>query len=379
MNFLNILKLDFKSILTNITAMFVIVVGAFIYIILYPSPYRNDIVKKQDIAVIDYDLSSLSREFAFKLNASRGINIKYYLSSLKEAKSFIKEGKIYGYIVFPKDMQKNLLLDRGIDLVYAANSNYFLIYSSIIESIVDVNNDISAHIKLKRALLKGDTPFLAALLPEPIPMYNPSEGFINYALAAIFVIILHQTSIGGVAIAIATINRQEEDEKGLSEYKSGANPWLLALCKYIVFYIIYFPIYLLYFGVGFYYYNVLVSSNLLDFALLALAFHFACVSYGLAIGSFIKDESKATQLVIFSAMPVVFSAGFIWPLSLIPPYILTIAKIAPAFWGVNAFLRLNQMGASFEVIFSYIIALLFMGILALFIFIAKEYKKAELK
>lgn len=379
MGFVDVFLKDFKNALCNITGMFVIVVGAFIYIILYPSPYRNDIVFKQDIAIIDLDKSALSREFAFDLNATRGVNIAYNLDSVMAAKRLMDEDKIYGYVIFPQGMQAKVLRDEPVTLSYAANSNYFLIYSSIVESIVDVNNNISAHIKAKRAITKGETPFLGAAIPYDIPMYNPSLGFINYALAAIFVVILHQTSIGGIAIITGTYNRrkEEDDKEGKEEYYTTYNPWLLALARYMIFFIIYLPIYMLYFGVGFYYYHVLVSSSLLNFALLAIAFHFACISYGLAIGSLISDVSKATQLVIFTSLPIVFCAGFIWPIALIPAYIMVVAKIVPAFWGINAFLRLNQMGATFHDILPYIIMLISMGIIALLVFISMQYRKTH--
>jgi ABC-2 type transport system permease protein len=49
-----------------------------------------------------------------------------------------------------------------------------------------------------------------------------------------------------------------------------------------------------------------------------------------------------------SSLPLVFSAGFIWPPSAIPAVINNLAQLAPSTAAINGFLGLNQLGATFS-------------------------------
>ena len=50
-------------------------------------------------------------------------------------------------------------------------------------------------------------------------------------------------------------------------------------------------------------------------------------------------------VVLFSSMPIVFSAGFIWPTELIPSLITDLMHLLPSGFAINGFLKLNQQGA----------------------------------
>ena len=52
-------------------------------------------------------------------------------------------------------------------------------------------------------------------------------------------------------------------------------------------------------------------------------------------------------------MPLVFLAGFIWPLELIPTPLNWLAQWVPSTPAIEGFLRLNQMGAEFSQVSRY--------------------------
>ncbi|MDF5399352.1 ABC transporter permease, partial [Vibrio parahaemolyticus] len=55
-----------------------------------------------------------------------------------------------------------------------------------------------------------------------------------------------------------------------------------------------------------------------------------------------------TLVVLVSSMPLIFLAGFIWPIEAIPTPLLWIADLSPSTWAIKAFLALNQMGATWQ-------------------------------
>jgi len=51
-------------------------------------------------------------------------------------------------------------------------------------------------------------------------------------------------------------------------------------------------------------------------------------------------------------MPLIFSAGFIWPVEAIPPLIVWASKLFPSTPAIQGFLALNQMSAEWRQIAS---------------------------
>jgi ABC-2 type transport system permease protein len=82
--------------------------------------------------------------------------------------------------------------------------------------------------------------------------------------------------------------------------------------------------------------------------LLGLPFILSVTFLGTIIGLLTPRKELVTLIVLLSSLPLVFSAGFIWPTSNMPAIINVIAQLFPSTPAINGFLRLNQMGDSIE-------------------------------
>jgi ABC-2 type transport system permease protein len=108
-----------------------------------------------------------------------------------------------------------------------------------------------------------------------------------------------------------------------------------------------------YFGFGFEFYNISRLANLAELWTLVVPFLLSVTFLGITLGQLIQRSELATLLVLLSSMPIVFMAGFVWPVSAIPAPINMVAQLVPAVPGIQAFLRLNQMGADFAQIIKF--------------------------
>jgi len=113
---------------------------------------------------------------------------------------------------------------------------------------------------------------------------------------------------------------------------------------------------LFYFGFSFELFEVSRLGKIPDLLHFGMAFLMASISLGLFLGSLFSSREIATPIVLFSSLPIVFSAGFVWPIESLPSVIHYLSLLVPATSGIQGFLALNQMGAGFEsVIPSYMI------------------------
>ncbi|MCE3046992.1 ABC transporter permease [Helicobacter kayseriensis] len=375
MIFFEIFLSEAKRLLKDISVLTVCIIGPLVYFLLYPTPYANDVVKTQQIAIIDEDQTHLSRTLAFLADSSPEISIQAYATSLTQAQHLLEEGKIFGILYIPKGFEKDAFLQSSPHLAFLANSSYFLIYGAIINSLHEATEALKPTISEKQRLLYGiQTPHYQIqkelLNLKSSPLFNPSLGYINYALAAVFVVILHQMILVGMGIFG-------------SHYRGKISPISLVFSRLILFGLLSIALFAFYFGFGFSFYGITRHAQILDFWLMSLAFIFAFVSMGNFFGALVKQAYQATIIILLCSLPLVFLLGFIWPSFAIPSPIQQLIQFVPVYHGVNALLRLNEMGASFYSVYPYFQHLIGLGIfytfLALLVLYIKQAKSSSQK
>ena len=214
-----------------------------------------------------------------------------------------------------------------------------------------------------------------------IPLFNPSIGYINYALAAVLILILHQTMIAGAGILGAYQNQQ--NALGMSGYWNNASPLQLIFGRICAFSCIYIVLFLFYFGFLFQMYDIHVHANILSFWCFSLMLIICCASFGVLFGLLLKDPAKPTQIILVSSLPLVFMSGFIWPLSAIPTLLVGFMHFIPAFHGINALVKMNQMGADLSLVMNHFYWLCFLCLstllLSWWILTKRQHKSSQFK
>lgn len=357
MTWKKLISSEFYAIFTNIPLLITVFGGVIIYSFLYPLPYINQIPTEQKIAVINLDHSQLSRTIERMANATPQIKITQQVYSIEEAKSSLLKGNITGYLLIPQHFYRDLLLEKSPHLVFAGNASYFLVYGTVIEGLVRSTSTVAAEVKVSRMVMRGDNIALASTQYTPIgmnlkPTFNPSLGYLNYVIPAVFVLILHQTLL--IAMGLLTAGQYEDKirRKSSSELQSSywlINPvWKILLVRSVLMFVIYLILLSYYFGYSFEYYGINRLATIPDLMSIIIPFLLSVIFLGVVIGLLIPRKELATLIVLLSSLPLIFSAGFIWPTSNIPTVINVIAQFFPSTPAINGFLRLNQMGDSIE-------------------------------
>lgn len=360
MSFLSLVLEEYKAIFSNKLVVMVVIIGSLVYGLLYPMPYMNDIVRKQRLVIIDEDSSALSKRLIFLVSSTREIALVREVSSIDEAKWLIESFEADGALYIPKGFEANAKKGVGSVVSYMGNASYFLVYGAIAEGVHKAIDELSDELRKARDPNLLDTELVSL---QAIPLYNPSLGYTNYALAAVLVFILHQTAIAGSGILSAYQNRiriratAKKDYQALQHYSNYASAWKIVSARILAFTGIYCVLFGLYFGVLFPLFGVSHIASLSDFWCFAIIFIASCVASGVLLGVSLEDESLPTQVIFVSSMPLVFILGFIWPSELLPQFLQDLSVMIPAYHGVRGFISLNQMGASFASVAPHFFAL----------------------
>jgi len=189
------------------------------------------------------------------------------------------------------------------------------------------------------AVKKELTPFSL----NDISLFNRYGSYIQYVIPAVFVLILQQTLLIGMGILGGGIN--ERMRKGIRGYYMDAKVWQMIVSRYIIFGGLFFMHILYYFGFSFSFFGVTQLANIKELLLFSLLFLSASIALGIFLGALFKEREIATPFILFSSLPLVFSAGFVWPLEEIPSFVYDIALLFPSTTAIQGFLKLNQLGA----------------------------------
>lgn len=104
-------------------------------------------------------------------------------------------------------------------------------------------------------------------------------------------------------------------------------------------------------------YNLIVIPRIfnlpqLDDILTLVIFMFplllACIFFAMSISVFFFDREVVFLLYLFSSIPLLFISGSLWPAEYIPTFWKVMSYFFPSTLGIQGFIKINSMGASFS-------------------------------
>lgn len=345
----NISKIFFaelKRIFTDKGSFLIMIIGAVSYSVIYGLTYYHQVVREVPVGVIDYDNSVLSRQVIRDIDSTEQIKITMHLNTMKEAVDEFSKNKIRAFVVIPFDFEKDILSGKGANVVLEADSSYMIIYRQVYSGVMNVVSTLSAKTAIVRNTINTKDFNKAHTVQMPfnyvqVPLFNPAGGYINYVFPVILLLILQQTMLVGVGLLNG---RRREKEKTFCEFTD--NPAQIVLGRalaYVALYTIYGSVYLLmypyWFGYGLY-----INLPLMFFVLLLFLCSTAFLSQ--ALGIFFNNREDSLLALVMCSITLVFLAGVVWRKEDIPFLLRFVSDFIPSTRGVDALIRVNQMGAN---------------------------------
>lgn len=377
MSWWQLIKAEIQAIFSNPAIVLTVFGGVVFYSFLYPLPYAQQTPREQAVAVVNLDGSQMSRELERMADATPQVNIVARVSSIDTAKQLFLDGEVSGILVIPTHFYRDLLQGKSPVLSFAGDASYFLVYGTVVEGLATAGGTLAAKASVSRLMASGQSLVLAAEQYSAVklnlkPTFNPTSGYVNYVVPAVFVLILHQTLIMAVGLLGGT---QKQEKAGYWQTVSRVR---LLFVRSVIFSVIYVFLTMYYFGFSFDYYNISTLAAPLSLFTMLTPFLLSSIMLGAILGQIVPRREIVTLIVLLSSMPLVFTAGFVWPESALPEPIHWVAQAIPSTPAIKGFVSLNQMGADFGVVRHlwlqlWILTILY-GVIALYVFSKKENK-----
>ncbi|CAK4067816.1 ABC transporter permease [Vibrio sp. 16] len=337
-------KAELKALFQNPVVLLTVFGGVIFYSFLYPLPYSHQTPREQKISVVNLDMSQTSFKLERMVDATPQVQVVRRDHTIAAAHQAFLNGEVSGILVIPEHFYKELLLGKSPTLSYAGDASYFLVYGTIVEGLAQAGGTLAAQTKVAKLVLDGEPlsqaeNHYAATKLNLKPTFNPRMGYVDYVVPAVFVLILQQTMAMASGLMVGT----QKQGRG---YWSRASVGKLMLVRVTVLTVIYYLLSMYYFGASFSMHGVNQLAQVGELLSLLLPFLLASCAIGLWLGAVTPRRELVTLVVLISSMPLIFSAGFIWPVESIPQPIVWASQLFPSTAAIKSFLTLTQMGGN---------------------------------
>ncbi|WP_159910647.1 ABC transporter permease [Pantoea sp. 18069] len=329
-----------RAVVSDVGVVMLLVGAPVLYGFFYPWFYADEVVQRVPVAVVQQDGSGLARQALRFAQASPRIEVTLVTGDEAAAQQALLRGDVMGYAVLPPDFKRKVVRSENVVVPVYANGAYPLAAKQVQYGFAEAVGTVSAGIELRRLGAGGQSSLQAANSRSPVnlqmqALFNPTEGYGSFVVAAVAVLILQQTLLMGGALLVGTWR-----ERG--EAAAPASVWLarlLALC------VLGWLSGLYYFGWIFVWHDFPRGGNPLGALLLLAVFVPAVVGLSALLGWWLANRERAMQVLLFTSIPLAFMGGFSWPAEALPSVLQALRWLSPSTAAIQASLRLNQAGA----------------------------------
>jgi ABC-2 type transport system permease protein len=323
------------------TILLVLVAIPLLYPLVVSWLYRADQAVERPAVLVDLDNSALSRGLTRDLEATQGLRLVARVGDTDAAWNLLRRREAEAVILIPEDFTATVKRGhQGTVLVWTDAANV-LTYGVSMPAVAEVAGATNERLGAAHLEWRGVPPTAArartmAITRREVPLFHPSASYGDFFVPGLFVIVLQQVMLIGLAFSAGT--RRELGLPAPARWpvttRLGRALGQLAL-----------------YGVGLAF-IVLVVFPLFGWslgspaALLVLlgAFLVALAPLAVLIADLVPDRLAAFQVLMFASAPLLMMSGYAWPFRQMPGLVRAVASVFPSTPALQAFRTVTMRG-----------------------------------
>jgi ABC-2 type transport system permease protein len=326
------------------------VLGVIVYCFFYPLPYLPEVVGAVPVVVADYDASSFSRKIARDLDSTQTVHVEGVTANVEDAIPLLQRGEIGGIVAVPKNFYRDVLHGMPTGITVMGNGGYIVVDGAVLETTAQVVAEAAAP-ALAAKLVQSNVPPAAVMRiahagPAFIkqPLFNTVQGYDSYVVPASMGLIVHQLLIIAICVAIGGWI-----EGGRWAIATDGRLSLGAFAGTLAgFWVFVFAAVMFWIGFVFWYHDLPRAANLAGAIVFGALYALAVSSVGIALGCWMGERERALQIIAGTSIPLLFLSGFAFPTESISQPLVWLSHLLPSTPGIQGFIKLNQMGATWQ-------------------------------
>lgn len=347
----SVIRNEYKAVFTDGGVLLVMVLAIFIYSTLYASAYAPEVLRNVPIGVIDESQTPSSRELIRTFDAGPNTYVAYEPSGMEEAEELFFARKIYGVVYIPQDYEKQLLGGSSAAVSLYVDASYFLMYRQVFQELVTGIGQTGAMVQFQRLIAKGADIPQATAATQPViyqshNLFIPYLGYGSFIMPAIIIVIIQQTLLIGIGMIGGTWREFGLYRKLCPPDRKRMSTLPIVLGKALVYGMMYSVTTFYILGLHYKLFHYPMNGATGTIVVFMLAYMAACIALGIAISTLFRYRENSLLLLLWTSIPLLMLSGVSYPREGIPDWLFNLGQIFPSSHGVNAFIRIQSMGAS---------------------------------
>lgn len=307
--------------------------------------YQKQFAKELPMAVWDEDQSSVSRTLTDMMEQNENIHFTHTAFSNAEIEELMKEGKIFGAVHFPKNMESDAKKNHQSNITLYTNGAYLvpakMIYKGAAEIIIKGGLAVVLE-KAEKQVMPAQT---ANALVQPIKLnstilYNPDFNYKMYLTPGLITVGL-QMALIVAAVLILNLEFKRNTIDDLLEISHSSSQIVIGkmLAHLSVSWILFVLIAFVVFPV----YDLEKPGTDFNFFIIYTLMALACIGIGMMLSALSDNLLFVTDVALFFTSPAFVFSGFTFPRWAMPWYDQLYSDIMPYTHFLDGFIKLYFM------------------------------------
>jgi ABC-2 type transport system permease protein len=369
---LSVVRKEWWHITRDVTSFVLLLLSPVLVLVTMGYAFSIDI-KDVTVAVLDQDMSPMSREYIGHLGSTDALRFAEWPSNMDEAEAILMRGDAKAVVVIPPGFEADFKRGIGAKLQVLVDGTDPNTAGHAIRHITSHSQSFTLE-EIENELLRIG---LGGGIQEPVELrirawYNPSLRYTVSMIPALVGVVL---AVPAMAASLALAREREWGTlEGLIATPIRRSELIIGkLIPYLLAGLLSVPLCI---ATAVYGYGVPFQGNLALYMALAVIFLFATMSIAIFLSVFVKSQQAAIMgsmmIFLFSGF---FMSGLLIPFSLMGPMIKLEAFMMPTTHFVIISRGIFTKGASLGQLQGYVLALLGIGALFLTLTILMFKKK----
>lgn len=359
---------EYRTIFSDGGVMLILIFALFIYATAYSLAYAPQVLRNVPIGVIDLSQTSTSRALTETFNAGPNTYVAYQPADMAEAKKLFFDREIYGIVYIPSDYEEKLLGGQQAVVGIYCDASYFLMYRQVFQEVVTTIGNTGAMVEFQRLIAKGANIPQAQATTQPViyqarNIFNPYLGYGTFVMPAIIMVIIQQTMLIGIGMIGGTWREHGLYHKLCPAGRRHMSTLPIVLGRGLVYASLYAVTCFYILGLHYRLFHYPMNGATGTILLFMAVYMAACIGLSIAVSTLFRYRENSLLFLLWTSIPLLMLSGVSYPREGIPDWLFQFGQLFPSSHGVNAFIRIQTMGASLSEVFAEIKALVILAVI----------------
>lgn len=335
------LEKEFRQIFRNPAILRLIFMMPTVQLLILPLAADYE-VKDINIAIVDQDHSSYSRQLTNKISVSTYFNLVNYTSSYDEALSNVEKDEADVLLQIPASFEKDIVKDDEAKLFMALNAingvkaNLGGVY------LRNIINDFNGEVRLEWVQLPRQNP-QPMIKVSAINWFNPLLNYQFFMVPGILVILV--TMVGSF---LSALNIVKEKEIGTIEQinVTPIRKHQFILGKLIPFWVLGLVVLTIGMLLARIFYGIIPEGSLITIYIFAVVYLLSVLGLGLLISTYTETQQQAMLISFFVMMVFILLGGLYTSIDSMPQWAQIFTKFNPVTYFIEVMRMVVLKGSS---------------------------------